>query len=110
MLDDLDSKYRLSFLVGEIVRNDVGVESEIRMLWRKLFDAGLPIGEMQRDFGRLIPQIRKVLVRPEVPEVSADRFGGRRSNEQSASVAQHVCARPVGAGLLRQGSRAFDTD
>lgn len=67
MIDDLDPKYRLSYLVGEIVRNDVGVESEMRMVWRKLHDAGLPIGDLQRDFGRLLPQVRKTLEHPEVP-------------------------------------------
>ncbi|MGO4535199.1 hypothetical protein [Leifsonia sp. 2MCAF36] len=68
MLEDLDAKYRLSYLIGEVVRNDVWAESEMRSVWRALHNAQLPIGPMQRNFGFLIPQVRKTLRLPAVPE------------------------------------------
>lgn len=67
MLDDLDPKYRLSYLIGEAVRNDVWAESEMRSVWRALYEARLPVGPVQRDFGRLIPQLRKTMHLPSVP-------------------------------------------
>ncbi|MDR5699857.1 hypothetical protein [Agromyces aerolatus] len=63
----LPPEYELSFLVGEVARDDVFVESEARVLWRVLHEAEL-VGEMQRDFGRLIPQVRRALHAPSVPE------------------------------------------
>jgi len=68
MLDDLYPKYRLSYLIGEIVRNDVWVESEMRMVWKKLRAVGLLADDLQRDYGRLIKQVRKPLALPETPE------------------------------------------
>jgi len=60
---------RLSFLIGEVVRNDVAVESETRILaWelaRLHVDSG--IEEPERDFGRLIKQVRRGLNNPGVP-------------------------------------------
>ncbi|MFF1573924.1 hypothetical protein ACFVWR_14350 [Leifsonia sp. NPDC058292] len=67
MLDDLDHAYRLSYLIGEIVRNDVWAESEMRSVWRALHDAHLPVGEMQRNFGYLVKQVRTALRLPSIP-------------------------------------------
>ena len=67
MPTDLPEKYRLSFLVGEIVRNDVFAETEMRTFFYKLNDAGL-INELhQQNLGRLVSQVRKALNKNDVP-------------------------------------------
>ena len=57
-------KYRLSFVVGEIVRNDVWVENETKVLFNRLRAGGLPSDPMLRDFGKVIPQVRRTLMLP----------------------------------------------
>jgi hypothetical protein len=66
---EVPEEFRLSFLVGEIVRNDVYAEHEMRLLWGTLHSAGLS-GEGEephRDFARVIRQVGAQLARPEVP-------------------------------------------
>jgi hypothetical protein len=65
--DDVPDRYALSFLIGEVVRNDVGAESEMRMLWWRLRQAGLVDEKMERDLGRLVKQVRCGLRDPAVP-------------------------------------------
>ena len=57
-------KYRLSFVVGEIVRNDVWAENETKVLFNRLRAGGLPSDPMLRDFGKVIPQVRRTLMLP----------------------------------------------
>lgn len=72
---DLPKEFELSFYLGEIVRNDVYAEHEMRVLWNFLDAAGLRQGlsagdykrGRERDFGRLIPQVRKLLSQSAVP-------------------------------------------
>jgi hypothetical protein len=61
-------EYRLSFVVGEIVRNDVFAENETKALHNKLRVAGLTDEHFERDFGRVLPQVLKILESPRVPE------------------------------------------
>lgn len=66
-------QYRLSFVVGEIVRNDVYAENETKKLFNVLRENGLPSGEWEqtdppRDFGKVIPLVRAMLALPQVPE------------------------------------------
>jgi hypothetical protein len=61
-------EFRLSFVVGEIVRNDVYAENETKVLHSKLAAAGLTTAAPERDFGRVLPQVLKVLESPQVPE------------------------------------------
>jgi len=61
-------KYRLSFIVGKIVRNDVRAENETKVLFNRLRAGGLPSDPMLRDFGKVIPQVRRMLMPPQVPE------------------------------------------
>lgn len=63
---ELPEKYRLSFLVGEIVRNDVSTENETRMLWRRLQAVGL-LDPDKFSYGRLFGKLRKALASPQVP-------------------------------------------
>lgn len=63
---DLPEKYQLSYLIGEVVRNDVFAESETRMLWRKLQEAGLLEAD-KLSFGRLFSKLRHALASPLVP-------------------------------------------
>ena len=69
MYRDLPEDAQLSYLVGEIVRNDTYDEHEARVLWGYLFDAGLGAGtKRERDFGRLLPQLRTMLHEATVPQ------------------------------------------
>ncbi|MEI5582306.1 MULTISPECIES: hypothetical protein [unclassified Agromyces] len=63
---ELPEKYRLSFLVGEIVRNDVSTENETRMLWRRLQAVGL-LDPDKFSYGRLFGKLRKALPHPRCP-------------------------------------------
>lgn len=66
--DDLPAKYHLSFYLGEIVRNDTWAENEMKMLWRRLDEAGLgDDSTMQHDFARVIQQVRRMLGRDGIP-------------------------------------------
>lgn len=65
--DDVPAEYQLSFWIGEVVRNDVYVETETRVLWSELNLAGLCDEPIQRDYGRVISQVRRALRREEVP-------------------------------------------
>lgn len=66
---ELPSEFRLSYLVGEVERNDVYAEHEMRLVWNALHEAGLSDGsERQRDFGRMIKQVRRMLTHPDVPQ------------------------------------------
>jgi len=68
MWDDLPDEYRLSFLVGEVVRNDSHAEHETKVLWNRLETAGLGDGSDREDtFGRLLPQVLEMATRPGVP-------------------------------------------
>jgi len=61
-------EYRLSFVVGEIVRNDVYAENETKVLFNTLRTHGVPCEEeMPRDFGKVIPLVRAMLGLPQVP-------------------------------------------
>jgi len=64
---DLPEKYRLSFLVGEIVRNDVFAETEMRTFFYELSRVGLTTEPHQQNLGRLVGQVRKALNRDAVP-------------------------------------------
>lgn len=55
----------LSFLVGEIVRNDVFAENETRKLWRKFQDAGL-LPPDKFSIGRLLGKLRLTIESPAV--------------------------------------------
>lgn len=67
-LEDLPPAYRLSWAIGEVVRQDVYAEHEMRVLWGALHGAGLGEGEkMPRSYGRLIPQVQSMLEEAEVP-------------------------------------------
>lgn len=68
MTDDVPDRYALSFLISEVVRHDIGAESEMRMVWHWLRQAGLVDEPMERDLGRLIKQVRRGLRDPAVPE------------------------------------------
>lgn len=61
MESDVPEQYALSFLIGEVIRNDVGLESEMRALWWQLHEAGLAPSPMQRDLGRLLKELRRAL-------------------------------------------------
>lgn len=65
-------EYRLSFVVGEIVRNDVYAENGTKVLFNTLRASGLPCDEWYepdppRDFGKVIPLVRRMLALPQVP-------------------------------------------
>jgi len=61
-------EYRLSFVVGEIVRNDVYAENETKVLFNTLRANGLPCeAEMPRDFGNVIPLVRAMIALSQVP-------------------------------------------
>lgn len=67
-IEDVPASLRLSFYLGEIVRNDNHAETELAALYRSFDEAGLTSEPRQRDFGRLIPQARRLLVHEQVPE------------------------------------------
>lgn len=67
-IEDVPAPLRLSFYLGEVVRNDNHAESELGALYRSFQEAGLAAEPMQRDFGRLIPQMRKLLGNERVPK------------------------------------------
>lgn len=64
----MPDEFRLSFVVGEIVRNDVYAENETKVLHNKLRAAGLTTEAFERDFGRVLPQVLILLESPQVPE------------------------------------------
>lgn len=67
-MDELPEQYRLSWLLGELVRNDTSAEHEARVLWNTLRAAGLGSGEIcPRDFGRLLPELRRMVSVESVP-------------------------------------------
>lgn len=80
---DLPLKYTLSYVIGEVVRNDVFAETEMRLLWRELSAVLSPGDEMQREMGRLIKQVRSLLNRGEVP--AAFRDIGRAVLDEAAA-------------------------
>lgn len=97
--DELPERFRLSFLLGEVVRNDVYAEHEMRLVWNVLEDAGLGDGlERQRDFGRLIRQVRKMIVRSEVP----DTFRTIASDVIEATHQAHLYRRDLVHDLLTE--------
>ena len=53
-------EYRLSFVVGEIVRNDVYAERETKALFNAPRSGGLPSEDMPKDFGLVIPLVRRI--------------------------------------------------
>ncbi|MFJ4255168.1 hypothetical protein [Microbacterium sp. NPDC090003] len=59
--DVLPPRFEFSFLVGEVVRNDVFVETETRVLWTELIAAGVASGSFMTNFGRLLPLVRKAV-------------------------------------------------
>jgi hypothetical protein len=61
-------EFRLSFVVGEIVRNDVYAENETKVLYKKLCESDVAEERAERDFGRLLPQVLKALELPQVPK------------------------------------------
>ena len=65
-------EFEFSFLVGEVVRNDVFVETETRVLWETLSMAGLAAGALQRDYGRLLPVVRKAMRSASIPSPLRD--------------------------------------
>lgn len=65
---DVPAPYRLSFLIGEVVRADVGVESEVRALWSHLRVAGLGDEKPGESFGRVLASVRRTMERsPGIP-------------------------------------------
>lgn len=67
MTEQVPARHELSFFIGEIVRNDVVLETEMRALWRQLRAVGLAEDEMQRNLGRTISQVRKMVREQAVP-------------------------------------------
>jgi hypothetical protein len=67
MPDDLPEKYQLSFYLGEIVRNDTWAENEVRNLWFRLASVGLSEEPIERDFARVIKDVRRMLRDVRVP-------------------------------------------
>ena len=70
--DGVPRAFEFSFLVGEVVRNDVFVETETRVLWQTLSTAGVAPGSLQRDYGRLLPAVRKAMRSPIIPSSLRD--------------------------------------
>jgi hypothetical protein len=68
MSDEIPPRFELSFLIGEVVRNDVFAESEMRSLWWVLHRAGLVRRDEPGTFGRAIDDVLRGLKKPEVPE------------------------------------------
>lgn len=56
---DIPEQYRLSFLIGEVVRADVGVELEVRALWANLRAAGFGPEKPGDSFGRVLSSVRR---------------------------------------------------
>lgn len=67
MSADVPPRFELSFLIGEVVRNDVFAESEMRATWWHLHAAGLVRGEKPGGFGRVIDDVSRALRKPAVP-------------------------------------------
>lgn len=68
MTDDvLPQRFEFSFLVGEVVRNDVFVETETRALWRELTASGVSSGSFTIALGRLLPLVRKAMMDERTP-------------------------------------------
>lgn len=63
----LPPRFEFSFLVGEVVRNDVFVETETRVLWAELVAAGVASGNLMTNFGRLLPLVRKAMMDERTP-------------------------------------------
>jgi hypothetical protein len=63
----LPDELALSFLIGEVVRADVSVESELRNVWWHLHRAGIADGPMRRNLGQLVKQVRPALRDQRVP-------------------------------------------
>lgn len=98
--DELPKKFQLSYLLGEVVRNDVYAEHEMRLLWNAFEDAGLGDGaERQRDFGRMIPQVRKMIAHSAVP----DTFRTIASDVIEATHRAHLYRRALVHDLLIEG-------
>jgi cell division protein FtsL len=115
MTDDMPEMYRLSFLVGEIVRNDTYAEHETRVLWNRLRDAGLGEENRQRDFGRLLPQVRSMLAEDRVPTKFrrlATQVVDDTLHAHQYRSARHADARSVdeGKGAIRTRSVSTSTD
>ena len=72
MTKQVPPEHELSFLIGEIVRNDVVLETEMRSLWRQLSAVGLTDEKMQQNLGRTIGQVRKMLRKDAVPPTFRD--------------------------------------
>ncbi len=68
----LPPEFRLSFCIGEVVRNDVYVETEARVLWGQLRRAEVVSDPMQRNFGRLLPDLLRGLRDERVPTAFRD--------------------------------------
>lgn len=64
---DVPERYRLSYLVGEIVRNDSYAEHEARVLWHRLRAVGLGAERPLREFGRLLSELRRMMRDDRVP-------------------------------------------
>ena len=96
MDDDLPEKYRLHYWLGMIVQNDVFAESEMGMLWRALHQAGLPVDDFQRDFGRLIPVVRRGLKLAQIP----NEFRSIASDVLEATHRAHRVRRELAHDLL----------
>ncbi|MBP3977855.1 hypothetical protein [Microbacterium sp. BLY] len=63
----LPPRFEFSFLVGEVVRNDVFVETETRVLWAEMATAGVASGNSATAFGRLLPLVRKAVMDERTP-------------------------------------------
>lgn len=72
MTSKIPDQLALSFYIGEVVRNDVATESEMRILWSHLHRAELVTAPMPRDLGRLIRQVRPALRDERVPVAFGD--------------------------------------
>lgn len=67
MSDVPPPRFEFFFLVGEVVRNDVFVETESRVLWAELVAADVASGNAPTAFGRLLPLVRKAMGNERTP-------------------------------------------
>lgn len=110
VLDDLPSKYQLSYYLGEIVRNDTWAENEMKMLWHRLDEAGLNDGTpLSRDFGKVIPQVRKLLgqhaVAPEFRQIALDVIDStHRAHLQRRELVHEILVQPPWEGEKVRGA------
>jgi len=118
----IPDEYRLSFVVGEIVRNDVYAENETKVLFGILRANGLPCDEdMPRDFGYVIPLVRAMLRLPQVPapfakigtqviELTSRAHAVRRDTVHDILVQMPFEPDRIGSGLGKKSRQMSDLE